>query len=287
MSYELPRRMLGRTGMEVSRIGFGGILVKGAQERQAAELVAESVERGVNYFDVAPSYGDAELKLGPALKPFRDKVFLACKTVERDAAGARKDLEGSLKRLGTDHFDVYQLHALTDVEEDVKAVMAKGGAMEVVREAKKQGLVRNIGFSAHSPEAALAAMAEFDFDTIMYPVNFGLHFQKDFVGAVLAEAKRRQMGVIGIKAIAMRKRPKDQVERPCPKCWYEPIRDAELARLALSWAYEQGIDLALPPCEEECFRLCLKVLPDCGPLSVEELAWMEKRAAELEPIFPM
>jgi len=153
-----PRRILGKTGEQVSMIAFGGIVVKDAEPAHAAKVVGEAFGRGINYFDVAPTYGDAELKLGPALKPYRDKVFLACKTQKRDRAGAEKELRESLKRLQTNRFDLYQLHAITDVKEDVEAALGKGGAMEAIVEAKKQGLLRYIGFTAHSPEAALTAM---------------------------------------------------------------------------------------------------------------------------------
>src|SRR5512141_1251226 len=110
----IPRRKY-RDEVELSILGFGGILVMGHTQTEAGEMVAEAVDRGLNYFDVAPSYGggEAEEKLGPALAPHRQKVFLACKTGERLAPGVRRELERSLKRMKTDHFDLYQLHAVT------------------------------------------------------------------------------------------------------------------------------------------------------------------------------
>ena len=134
-----PTRQLGQTGMEVSAIGFGGIVVMNAQPGHAAEVVAQSVEAGINYFDVAPTYGDAEIKLGPALKPFRKNVFLACKTTQRNKKEAAEELENSLERLQTDYLDVYQLHAITEVEKDVKAALSKTGAIQTFLEAKKNG----------------------------------------------------------------------------------------------------------------------------------------------------
>ncbi|MHB8971565.1 MAG: aldo/keto reductase [Pirellulaceae bacterium] len=120
-------------------------------------FVAEAVDRGVNYFDVAPYYGNAQERLGPALQSYREKCFLACKTLERDAAGAAKELQRSLKLLKTDYFDLYQLHALMDVDE-VEEAFGPGGAMETILKAQQDGKVRYIGFSAHSEEAAHAAM---------------------------------------------------------------------------------------------------------------------------------
>src|SRR5580765_5704880 len=160
----LERRTLGRTGEKLSIIGFGGIVVMDATSAQAAERVGHAIDRGVNYFDVAPSYGNAEDRLGPALEPYRKDVFLACKTTERDKAGAARELESSLRKMRTDHFDLYQLHAMTKLEE-FDTVFSAGGAMETFLEARKSGNVRFLGFSAHSVEAALALMDRFDFDT--------------------------------------------------------------------------------------------------------------------------
>src|SRR5437773_4396936 len=128
---------------------------------EASSLVAEAVDRGVTYFDVAPSYGNAEERLGPALEPYRDRCFLACKTGERKREGAAKELRESLRRMRTDRFDLYQLHALT-TREDLETALGPGGAMEAFLEAREQGLIRFIGFSAHSQEIAVEAMDRFD-----------------------------------------------------------------------------------------------------------------------------
>src|SRR4051812_27033325 len=113
----MQRRQLGKTGLDVSIIACGGIVVTDTPQAEANDIIAEAVDRGINYFDVAPSYGDAEVKLGPALEPHRHGVYLACKTGKRDKAGAAAELRQSLKNLRTDHFDVYQLHGLTKMEE--------------------------------------------------------------------------------------------------------------------------------------------------------------------------
>src|SRR4030042_1291283 len=97
---KLPQRAYGDTGQRLSIIGFGGMVVRGVEQEQANRLVAEAIEKGVNYFDVAPSYGDAEFKLGPALESHRKDVFLACKTTQRTGEGAAGELKESLKRLG-------------------------------------------------------------------------------------------------------------------------------------------------------------------------------------------
>src|SRR5437870_10594780 len=175
----MERRPLGTTGEELSMIGFGGILVMNVDPAEAGRLVAEAIDRGINYFDVAPSYGNAEERLGPALAPYRDRVFLACKSGKRDKAEAARELRESLQRMQTDHFDLYQLHALTSMEE-MEQALGPGGAMEAFREARDAGLIRYIGFSAHSVETALAAMDRFAFASILFPTNFVLFYQANF-----------------------------------------------------------------------------------------------------------
>ena len=259
---------LGNTGLEVSAIGFGGIVVMGAEPEAALKSVSEAVESGINYFDVAPGYEDAEEKLGPALEPFRKDIYLACKTHCRDAAGAREDLKTSMARLKTDYFDVYQLHGLTDVENDVKAVFAKGGAMEVILEAKKAGIIGKVGFSAHTEAAALAAMNEYDFDTVMYPVSFVMHYTKNFEVEVLAAAKQRGMGIIALKTLAKQKRSEGDKKEPYSKCWYEPIDVSErsIAKLALSWTLSQGVSVAMSPGEESLLKLMIDIQDEIGEI---------------------
>jgi len=281
----IPKRLLGKTGRKLSIIGFGGIVVMNAEPEHAKEVVAEAVEKGINYFDVAPTYGDAELKLGPALKPFRDKCFLACKTIRRDRAGAKEELDNSLKNLKTDHFDLYQLHAISDVENDVKAALAKDGAIQTFLDARKQGIIDLIGFSAHSPQAALAAMREFGFDTILYPVNFCCHFQGSFDQEVLVEAQKRNMGILALKAMAKQKWQNDEDRKAYPKCWYEPISEPEIARLALHWTLSQGVTAAIPPGEEQLFRMALAIAATYKDLSADELSRLEKLPIDLQHIF--
>ncbi len=282
----LPKRPLGKTGVELSVIGFGGIVVMNEEQPKADKIVAESVAAGVNYFDVAPSYGNAEEILGPALKPWRDKVFLACKTHLRTAAEAKQTLDASLKKLKTDHFDLFQLHGVTDVEKDVKASLATDGAMKTILEAKKAGIIRYIGFSAHSPEAAIYAMQNFDFDTILYPVNFACHYRGKFDQDVLKMANERGVAILTLKAIAQQKWHDEQERKNWPKTWYEPIIEPELARKALYWTLSQpGVVAAIPPGTDTLFRLAVSLAADYRPLNEDESKSLEQLAATLDPLF--
>jgi aryl-alcohol dehydrogenase-like predicted oxidoreductase len=281
----LPQRLLGKTGLKVSIIGFGGIVVMGENPAHAGKVVAEAIEKGVNYFDVSPSYGDAELKLAPALKPFRKNIHLACKTGQRSRSGAADELKQSLKRLETDYLDVYQLHGLVDVEKDVKPALGKDGAIKTFIEAKKTGVIRNIGFSAHSPAAAITAMNEFDFDTIMFPVNFVTHFNSGLETQVLEQAARQNLGIIAIKAIAKQQLKPNAGSVRYPKCWYEPYDDHQTVELALNWTLSQNISLAIPSGEENLFRMCLGIAQHHRKLSESQVERLKEIASSLEPIF--
>lgn len=282
----LARRPFGDTGVHLSIIGFGGIVVMNAEQAQANRVVAESVERGVNYFDVAPGYGDAEEKLGPALKPYRGDVFLACKTGQRDKEGAEKELKRSLKRLHTDHFDLYQLHGITDVAKDVDTAFAKGGAMETLIQAKKDGRVRFLGFSAHSTEAALTAMDRFDFDSILFPFNFVTFGREGFGPEVLTRAQEKGVARLALKGMAKQLWAEgEQAKTPYAKCWYEPLSDPQQAELALRWTLSRPITAALPPGEESLYRLALDIGERFTPTNAEEDAVLRAMAEDLRPIF--
>src|ERR1035437_7187544 len=144
-----PRRALGKTGEKLSIIGFAGIVVLENSPSFASNIVAEAVDRGINYFDVAPTYGNAQERLGPELEPYRNKVFLACKQEDWTRDGSAKLLDESLRLLRTDHVDLYQFHALSKMS-DLEQIFGPNGAMETFEAAKKAGKLRFIGFSAHS-----------------------------------------------------------------------------------------------------------------------------------------
>ncbi len=282
----LPRRPFGNTGIQLSIIGMGGIVVTGAEQSHANHIVAEFLERGVNYFDVAPQYGDAQERLGPALKPYRKNVFLACKTAERTASGAADDLKRSLEILRTDYFDLYQLHGVTDVPHDIERAFAKGGAMETLTEAKKSGRVRHLGFSAHSVEAAFAAMDRFAFDSILFPVNFSTYHAGHFGPQIMDRAVRDGLACLALKALARQKWPEDHPEKKrYSKCWYQPLTDRHEAGLALRFTLGQPVTSVLPPGEESLFRLALDLAANPAPLTSTELRELEILASGTTPIF--
>ena len=288
-------RTLGRTGYEISAVTYGGIVsskhfdqavVPGDGQALSDSHVAWAVERGVNYFDVAPSYGDAELLLGNSLRPYRKDVFLACKTGERLRAGAEPEMLKSLKLLHTDSFDVYQLHGLCTME-DVDRAFGPGGTMELMREMKEKGIARRLGITAHSEAVALKALSLYDFDTVLFPFNWHLNMAHGMGNALLTEARLRGMGVLCMKS--MIDRAWDGEERYAskyPKSWCRPFdveNEADLLRAAVRYALSLGVDTIVPPGNFDHFRFAVENIDALlsKPLSDSERALL---AARLEAV---
>ena len=279
---KLEKRSLGKTGERLSVIGFGGIVVRDATPEQASARVKQAIDYGVNYFDVAPTYGNAEEMLGPALEPYRKDVFLACKSNKRTGDDARRELEESLTRMRTDHFDLYQLHAVTSME-DVDTIFSKGGAMEAFLQAREEGLVRYLGFSAHSVEAAMALMERFDFDTILFPFNFATWYAGNFGPQVMETARQKEMGILALKAMAYRPWP-EGMERTVEKAWYQPLPEDQ-ANKGLRFTLSHPVTSAIPPGDENLFALGLKLAASFKPMDQEEILAIKKWGLETDPLF--
>jgi len=282
-SGRIEKRNLGKTGEKLSIIGFGGIVVMNSSVEQASARVKEAIKYGINYFDVAPSYGNAELMLGPALEPYRKNIFLACKTGERKKDGSRKELEQSLRNLETDYFDLYQLHAVTNLK-DVDTIFSNDGAMRTFLEAREEGKVRFLGFSAHSVEAALELMSRFNFDTILFPFNYATWYAGNFGPMVMEKAKEKDMGILALKAMARRPWQKGEA-KTISKTWYEPLTDPEDARKALRFTLSHPVTAAIPPGDENLFSLALKLALDFKPLDSEEIKEIKMMGLNTEPLF--
>jgi aryl-alcohol dehydrogenase-like predicted oxidoreductase len=279
----LERRALGKTGEKLSLIGFGGIVVMNATAAQASERVAAAIDAGVNYFDVAPSYGNAEDMLGPALEPHRKGVFLACKTQGRTKDAANAELESSLRKMRTDHFDLYQHHAVTK-KADVETILGPGGAMEAFDAARKAGKVRFVGFSAHSVEAASALMDGYAFDTILFPVNYATWHAGGFGPQVLAKAREKGMGILCLKALAKAPLPEGAKKR-YEKCWYEPFDQPEEARQALRFTLSHPVTAAIPPGDETIFAMALRLAAGFEPMSPAEAEAVKAKGLAAKPLF--
>jgi aryl-alcohol dehydrogenase-like predicted oxidoreductase len=273
-----------RDGIELSILGFGGMLAVGMTQRAVDRITSESIDRGVNYFDVAPFYGngEAEKKLGIALEPYRSGVFLACKSLERSGTGLQKELDRSLKRLRTSHFELYQHHAVMTLDE-VESIFRPGGAAEALMKAQKQGKVRFIGFSAHSVSAALAMLDRFAFDSILFPVNYVCYARGNFGPQVLRKARDKGAARLALKSMALGPWRKGEVHG-FPKCWYRPIEDAALARSALRFTLSEDVTATIPPGEESLFRMALDLAAKLPPLSPEERVALFESTRGMKPL---
>jgi predicted aldo/keto reductase-like oxidoreductase len=282
----MPRRVLGRTGQKVSIVGYPGLALIHHEQARCTESLHRAFDQGVNYFDNAPAYGngDAEIKMGEGLVGLdRDKLFLACKTNKRDKEGAREELERSLKRFKTDHFELYQLHHLRTPEE-VKQALGPNGAMETLLKAKEEGKIKYIGFSAHTTKGAIQAMEGFQFDTVMFPINFVELFLLGFGQEVLDLAERQGTAVVAIKPMCRGAWP-EGVERT-RKWWYRPVEDLGEIDLALRFTLSQKMVVAgFPPAFVDLTDRAIEVGRNYRPTTPAEVGTLRQLAQSCESIF--
>ena len=249
----METRALGDTGHDSSLVTFGAIALDSLTQADANAMVDEVLDNGVNHFDVAPSYGDAERKLAPKLAERRDEVFLGCKTQERSYYGAWGSLERSLDRLGVDSIDLYQFHAVTryDQLDAITGDAARergegdhGGALAAFREAQSEGLIDHIGLTSHGDPSLIRSAIDriAELETVMFPFNATVDAkagpEHDY-RAVLDYARERGLGTLCIKAFAKGPWPEDS-ERPYDT-WYEPYDDSDDLESCLRYALSQGM----------------------------------------------
>ena len=231
-------RRLGRLGHQSSVLIYGAAALSDVDQDTADRSVQEALDAGINHFDVAADYGDAELRLGPWVPRIRKDVFLATKTGNRDREGAWASINRSLERLGTDRVDLLQLHAIGDLEELDKA-LGKDGAIEAAVRAKDEGLVGEVGITGHGDQAAsthLEGLRRFPFATVLTPLNLVLWRDAGFRSnyeALVEEVRRQDAGLMTIKTASRRNWPESSPQTY--STWYEPFTDAERIRAAVSW----------------------------------------------------
>jgi len=239
----METRRFGRTGHESTVAIFGAFAVSNLEQDLADEVLEQVIAAGVNHIDVAPTYGDAEERLGPWMVRERERFFLGCKTMERDKNGAAAELRQSLNRLRVDHFDLYQIHAVTKMEE-LDAATRPGGALEAIVEARDAGLARFIGITGHGREAPavfLEALERFDFDSVLFPVNFIQYAQPEYrenAEALLRVCRERDVGVMAIKAVA---RGPYGDQEPTHNTWYEPFTEPDIVQDAVNFVLSQPV----------------------------------------------
>ena len=279
----MEKRRFGNTCYRIAPVVFGGIINTNETQGDANRFVAYAIERGINYFDVAPTYGNAEERLGAALKPYRGDVYLACKTVERSAKKSKEELLTSLKLLKTDYFDVYQLHSIKN-SNDVEVAFAADGVMETIEWGKREGLIRKAGITAHSEEFALRCLELYDFDSVLFTLNWALAMLYDY-GSKLAETvKAKDIGFLIMKVLAHRMWHEGE-ERDYPKCWYKPVKlGGDLALAAMKHALSKGADALVPPGNFNAFSYMLSHIDEAmaNPLSRDDVALLKAEAEKIK-----
>jgi aryl-alcohol dehydrogenase-like predicted oxidoreductase len=266
---------------------LGGAAFWDSPPEVAESAFAGAIAAGVNHLDVAPQYGRAQELLGPFIPAVRDHLFVACKTLRHSRDGVRAQLEESLRLLRCDHFDLYQLHAVTDVQE----LDARSDAIEAILAAREEGLCRWVGITGHeltAPAAHLEALHRYDLDTVMFPVNPQLWSDgsyRDQAEQLLAYTVEHDLGVMAIKAVAARPWAG---RRRSAGTWYEPYTtNADVSRgigFALS---TPGVHAVCTPGDTDILRTVLAAADSLVPMSSEQRREAMDSVAREESIFPM
>jgi aryl-alcohol dehydrogenase-like predicted oxidoreductase len=283
----MEKRRFGRTGHMSTVIIFGAFAVGQVGQREADATMELLMAHGVNHIDVAPSYYDAELRLGPWLEKYRDRFFVGCKTQLRSRDEAWDELQQSLGRLRMDAFDLYQLHAVTSMEE-LDLCTAPGGSLQAILDARDQGLTRYIGITSHglhAPAVQLEALRRFDFDSLLFPLNFKLWANDDYrkdLQTLLELAADRDVGTMVIKAWA--KQPWGEQEHDY-HTWYEPFDESDMVSKALRFALSQPVTGAISAGDSRLLPAILAAAEAFEPMPAQEQSALMTTAPEYEIIF--
>jgi predicted aldo/keto reductase-like oxidoreductase len=234
----VQQRRLGRLGHQSSVLIYGAAALAEVDQDTADASVQLALDAGINHVDVAASYGDAELRLGPWMGRIRDRIFLATKTGLRDRDAAWAQINRSLERLQTDHLDLLQVHSVGDLEE-LDLVTRPGGSLEAVVRARDEGLAGAVGITGHghqAPATHLEALRRFPFDTVLSPLNYILSRDPGYLAdyqALVAEVRAQDAGLMVIKAASRRNWPEPDGHGYAT--WYEPFDDQQQIGAAVAW----------------------------------------------------
>jgi aryl-alcohol dehydrogenase-like predicted oxidoreductase len=298
----METRPLGETGHESSILTYGSIALNFVDQERANEMVEEALDAGVNHFDVAPTYGDAEVKLAPKLQEHREDIFLGCKTQERTYYGAWGELHRSLERLGVEKIDLYQFHALTRYDEldailgEYSPEMAQGdhdpGALQAMLDAKEAGLIDHIGLTSHGDPSLIRDTIKRipELETVMFPYNYTLEAKAgpeyDY-GSVLDLAEEEGLGTLCIKGFAKGPWDEDLPEDERPyDTWYEPYDTKEEIVECLRFALSQGMTSIPNAGDPQLVPVILEAAEDYEAMSEAEQAELRERAKDADSPVP-
>jgi len=283
----METRRFGRTGHMSTVAIFGAAAFSKISQQDADKVMEMVIEAGVNHIDVAPSYGQAEIRIGPWMPRERKRFFLGCKTMERTKEGAWKELSESLNRLQTETFDLYQSHAVTTMEE-LDAVTMKGGALEAFVEARREGLTQFIGITGHgvnAPQIYLEALRRFDFDSVLFPLNFAQMANpeyREYAEELIATCKAKDVGTMIIKSIT--KAPWGDREHTATT-WYEPFDNSEEIQRGVNFALSYDITGLCTAGDTRVLPIMLEACENFTRLSDSEREEMIESGKQYEPLF--
>ena len=281
----MKTRRLGKTGYSTSIVAFGSFALLEASEKEAEDTIGMVLERGVNHFDVSPMYGRAEEHIGVWIKRNGKNFHLGCKTHERTKEKAWESINRSLEKLNMDKFDLFQFHAVDNVE-TLDTLFRKNGAIEAVLKAMNQGMILHTGITGHVPPVQNEALSRFDFDTVMLPLN-RIHAAKktewNDYGPLLETAKKKDVGVFAIKSIA-----KGNWDNPAPphkyNTWYEPFDNETDIEKSLWYALNQDITSAVSSGDMKLLPRIIDAAENYTKLSEKEEKNILRASGQYEPL---
>ena len=283
----MQKRRFGRSGHLSTVAIFGGAALWKIAQSEADKVMEMVIEAGVNHIDVAPSYGQAEERIGPWMPRERERFFLGCKTMERTRQGAWDEMQRSLKKLQTERYDLYQLHAITNMDE-LDVCTMKGGALEAAVEARQEGLTSYIGITGHgvdSPRVFIEALRRFDFDSILFPLNFvqmmDPEFRKD-AEELIALCVQKDVGTMVIKTVT--KGPWGEKEKTATT-WYEPFDEQDEIQKAVNFALSYQVSGLCTAGDTHVLPMVLKACENFTPLDAAGRDEMIESGSRYEPLF--
>jgi len=283
----METRRFGRTDHLSSVAIFGGAAFWEISQHDADLTMEKVIEAGINHLDVAPSYGQAEIRIGPWMPRERSRFFLGCKTGERTKEGAWKELQASLERLQTENFDLYQLHAVNSMEE-LDQVSLPGGALEAAIQAQKAGLTKYIGITGHginAPAIYLEALRRFDFDSVLFPINYiqmGNPEYRKNAEDLLAECAKKDVGTMIIKSIT--KGPWGD-KKHTATTWYEPFEQIDDIQKAVNFALSYPVTGICTAGDTRVLPLVLQACQNFKPLSETDREGLINSGQVYQPLF--
>ena len=283
----MEKRRFGRTGHMSTVAIFGSAAFYDVTQDVADAAMDQVIAAGVNHIDVAPSYGLAEERVGPWLARERERFFLGCKTQERTRGAAEAEMHRSLGRLQVEAFDLYQLHAVTNMDE-LDQVTRPGGALEAILEARDQGLLRFIGITGHGvevPAVFLEALRRFDFDSVLFALNFVQYADPAFrrnAEELLRQCCERDVGVMIIKSIA--RGPWGEREKQY-NTWYRPFDQPDQIEAAVRFALSQEVTGLCTAADVSILPRFLDACERFTPMTTADQEALIARAGQFEPLF--